>query len=66
MDVNELKSRLLAATGDILGAANVLGLGQELDKQDRYTNNRTTEYLLQKNRIDDTCSQIKVFTSHEG
>lgn len=66
VDVYEVKARLLAAAGDTLGAAEVLDLGRELDKQDRYINNRTTEYLLRANRIDDARSRIALFTKHEG
>eukprot|EP00567_Pseudictyota_dubia_P002474 CAMPEP_0197469378 /NCGR_PEP_ID=MMETSP1175-20131217/66576_1 /TAXON_ID=1003142 /ORGANISM="Triceratium dubium, Strain CCMP147" /LENGTH=269 /DNA_ID=CAMNT_0043005521 /DNA_START=105 /DNA_END=910 /DNA_ORIENTATION=+ len=50
VDVYELKGRLLAAAGDLSSAADALDKGRELDKQDRYINNRTTEYLLKANR----------------
>eukprot|EP00566_Odontella_aurita_P002766 CAMPEP_0113530782 /NCGR_PEP_ID=MMETSP0015_2-20120614/3136_1 /TAXON_ID=2838 /ORGANISM="Odontella" /LENGTH=909 /DNA_ID=CAMNT_0000429553 /DNA_START=181 /DNA_END=2910 /DNA_ORIENTATION=+ /assembly_acc=CAM_ASM_000160 len=66
VDVYELKGRLLAAAGDISSAADALDQGRELDKQDRYINNRTTEYLLRANREDEARSRIALFTRHEG
>lgn len=66
VDVYEVKGRLLAAAGDLCSAADVLDEGRELDKQDRYINNRATEYLLRANREDEAKSRIALFTRHEG
>jgi len=66
VDVYELKARLLAAAGDASGAADTIDIGRELDRQDRYINNRTVEYLLRANRTEEARSRIALFTRHEG
>ena len=38
----------------------------QLDKADRYINNKTTKYLLRANRPDDAEATIGLFTRHEA
>merc|ERR1712174_21466 len=52
VDVYELKARILKLSGDCHAAADCLDEGRELDKQDRYINNKTTKYMLQANRME--------------
>jgi len=66
VDVYELKARFLKLSGDVNAAANCLDTGRELDKQDRYINNKTTKYMLQSDREDDARDKISLFTRHEG
>lgn len=66
VDVYERKARLLKLSGVIEGAAECLDVGRELDKQDRYINNKTTKYLLRANRDEDARNRISLFTRHEG
>ena len=66
VDVYELKARLLKLSGDISQAADVLDVGRELDKQDRYINNKTTKYMLQADREDVARERVALFTRHEG
>ena len=66
VDLYERKGRILKLSGDINAAADCLDVGRELDKQDRYINNKTTKYLLRANRDDDARKTISLFTVHEG
>ena len=66
VDIYECKGRLLKLSGDIEAAADCLDKGRELDKQDRYINNKTTKYLLRANRDDVALERISLFTRHEG
>jgi len=50
VDFYELKSRLLAAGGDVAAAADVVDYGRDLDHQDRYINNLATKALLAAGR----------------
>lgn len=66
VDLYERKGRLLKLGGDIQTAANCLDTGRELDKQDRYINNKTTKYMLRAGRDNDARETISLFTAHEG
>lgn len=66
VDLYERKGRLLKLSGDLQAAAECLDTGRELDKQDRYINNKTTKYLLRANRENDALDTISLFTRHEG
>lgn len=66
VDAYELRGRLLLAAGDTNAAADCLDEGRKLDKQDRYINNRTTEYLLRANREVEALERISLFTRHES
>ena len=45
-DLLERKARLLKLSGDIIAAVASVDEARELDKADRYINNKTTKYLL--------------------
>lgn len=66
VDVYELKARLLKSAGDIKAAVEVVDLGRDLDRQDRYINNQTTKYMLEAGMEDDALNRISMFTKHEG
>lgn len=66
VDIYELRGRLMQKAGDYNAAANSLDEGRKLDKQDRFINNRTTEYLLQANREVEALERISMFTRHES
>ena len=66
VDLYERKARVLKLSGDLKSAADCLDTGRELDKQDRYINNKTTKYMLRANRDDDARDRISLFTVHEG
>lgn len=66
VDVYELKGRIIQKAGSNEAAADCLDDGRKLDKQDRFINNRTTEYLLRANREVDALERISLFTRHES
>jgi N-alpha-acetyltransferase 15/16, NatA auxiliary subunit len=66
VDVYELKGRLLALSGDPEQAADCVEQGRELDKQDRYMNNLTTQYMLRAGREEQARRTISLFAKHEG
>ena len=66
VDIYERKARLLKLSGDIEAAADCVDKARELDKQDRYINNKTTKYLLRANRDEAALDRISLFTRHEG
>jgi len=66
VDIYELRGRVMQKAGDDNAAANCLDEGRKLDKQDRYINNRTTEYLLRANREVEALERISMFTRHES
>jgi N-alpha-acetyltransferase 15/16, NatA auxiliary subunit len=66
VDVYELKARLLKSAGDIKTAVEVIDTGRDLDRQDRYINNQTTNYMLEAGMEEDALNRISMFTKHEG
>jgi peptide alpha-N-acetyltransferase len=65
-DVHELRARLLRSSGGAAQAAECLDQARELDKQDRYMNNLTTQYLLRAGMEDRAIRTISLFAKHEG
>jgi len=66
VDVYELRGRILQLSGDVNAAADCLDEGRKLDKQDRYVNNLTTEFMLKAGREEEALSRIGMFTRHES
>mmetsp|Transcript_3682 Transcript_3682/g.10403 ORF Transcript_3682/g.10403 Transcript_3682/m.10403 type:complete len:895 (+) Transcript_3682:347-3031(+) len=66
VDAYELKARLLKAAGDVKAAVEVIDAGRDLDRQDRYINNLTTEYMLEAGMEKEALDRISMFTKHEG
>eukprot|EP00934_Nitzschia_sp_Nitz4_P003979 Nitzschia sp. Nitz4//scaffold19_size178191//168714//171518//NITZ4_002014-RA/size178191-augustus-gene-0.86-mRNA-1//1//CDS//3329540792//3969//frame0 len=66
VDAYELKARLLKGSGDMKAAVECLDTGRDLDKQDRYINNQTTQYMLDAGMEKEALDTISLFTKHEG
>jgi peptide alpha-N-acetyltransferase len=66
VDMYELKAKLLKLSGDINAAVEVVDAGRDLDRQDRYINNLTTQYMLEAGMDEDALNRISMFTKHEG
>jgi len=66
VDVYELRARIIQKAGNNSAAADCLDEGRKLDKQDRFINNCTTEYLLRANREVEALDRISLFTRHES
>lgn len=66
LDMYVKKSEILQRNGEVQYAACVMEYCRSLDLQDRFLNNKTTEFLLQANRIDDGMATIALFTKHDG
>jgi len=62
----ELRGQILLHAGSPNAAADCLDTGRKLDKQDRYINNRTTEYMLKAGREVEALERIGMFTRHES
>mmetsp|Transcript_22357 Transcript_22357/g.44641 ORF Transcript_22357/g.44641 Transcript_22357/m.44641 type:complete len:889 (+) Transcript_22357:86-2752(+) len=65
-DLLERKARLLKLSGDIDAAVEAMNEARELDKADRYINNKTTKYLLRAGKPDEAEATIGLFTRHEA
>ncbi|GMH70785.1 hypothetical protein TrST_g2608 [Triparma strigata] len=65
-DLLERKARLLKLSGDIDAAVAAVDSARELDKADRYINNKTTKYLLRAGKEDQAEATIGLFTRHEA
>ncbi|GMH62767.1 hypothetical protein TL16_g03552 [Triparma laevis f. inornata] len=65
-DLLERKARLLKLSGDITAAVASVDEARELDKADRYINNKTTKYLLRAGEEEKAEATIGLFTRHEA
>jgi len=66
IDMYLRKARILKKMGDYNTAADVVEHARQMDLSDRYTNNKTTKYLLRADRVQQAQDTIALFTRHEG
>jgi len=66
VDLFHAKARILKHAGDLVGAANVVEKGRELDLADKWINSKSAKFQLRADRITQGESVMSLFTKYEG